>query len=239
MIKIALFLTLEVTFTLLTKKKKKSNNVVPCVIHKLDNTSLFLSLVDVSIKNNYLNLVPGQVGMNEIGQEFLWNDKFLYQTNYGVMKNGLADHVCLKVSDYLIFKIIKFKEDDFRKEFTPQFEKLFHEKILLYDYAALNIKTKLSIIETINYDIDEDFTDAFNKFETDNDVMKELKVGLPNDFTSVKDYLLSFHKEKSKEFLELLKTTAESLKKSFENYKNPMSSTLKFGETVEINLIEQ
>jgi hypothetical protein len=28
-----------------------------------------------------LNLVPGQVGVNEIGQEFLWNDKILYQTN--------------------------------------------------------------------------------------------------------------------------------------------------------------
>jgi hypothetical protein len=122
----------------------------------------------------------------------------------------------LKVADYPFFEILEFKKDDFRKKFAPQFEKLFNEPILLFNYESLKMKQKFSIGETLKYNIKEDFQKDFLQFCETNEVMKELK--LKNEYEQVEKILSENHEKKSNELLGKLKERAKKLKEFIENY---------------------
>eukprot|EP01080_Neovahlkampfia_damariscottae_P004312 gene4312-7668_t len=179
-----------------SKQYKQECHVIPCFIHKLDGTPAILSLIDVPLKY-CLQLIHRKVGVNLVGQEFLWNDKFIFQTNYGIDNNGSTDHDCLKVADYPFFEIFEFKEDDFRKKFAPQFEKLFNEPILLFNYESLKMKQNFSIGETLGYNIEDDFQKDFLQFCEKNEVMKELE--LKKEYEQVKKILSENDEKQSKE----------------------------------------
>ena len=149
--------------------------------------------------------------------QIIYNE-YSYLLNYGINNNGSTDHDCLKVADYPFFEIFEFKEDDFRKKFAPQFEKLFNEPILLFNYESLKMKQKFSIDETLQYNIEGDFQKDFLQFCEKNEVMKELKS--KEEYEQVKKILSENYEKKSNELLDNLKERAKKLKKSIENYEN-------------------